>query len=116
MKVDTSTFTASHGSVLKIETLTLNINPIAVSNFQMVDEGFQFICRMGGLPVTIFASYESVITMFCPDTDLKQDFSIDASLLSVIGIASLENEPQAPIKDKIVPKITRDRSHLQVIK
>lgn len=56
------------GALLKSKTLTLNTHPEAIGSFSQNEEGFSMSVRFSGQICHIFIPWESVVSVFCPDT------------------------------------------------
>lgn len=95
------------GKTITTDTIALNTNPMAVSNFMTMEDGFSFSCRMSGTVTMVFVPYEAVFALSCPDTGIEQNFYVEVSVEEVAK--------QTGITQKQIPTSERKRGHLKLV-
>ena len=96
----------THTDGKEYTTLTCNIHLDAVSNFTMGKTGLNFMCRMDGKAVDIYAPYDSIIAVFCPNSPL---------LHFNLPLAIDKTSSKAVYEEKSKP-LAKSKAHLTIIK
>ncbi len=96
------------GEELELTMIRLNTNPQAVNNFTIMETGISFQCRLSGVVTNVFAPYDAIIHLYCPDSGFAQAFGLDLELLN----QTPEKTPVVVTEKQEPPK----RAHLSLVK
>lgn len=104
-------FSYGEGKTGKLTTLVLNTLPSAVKDFVMNEDGIFFSFRINGTVYHASIPYEAVLNMYCPDSELSQNFGLN---LELVGLGESVEPDKAKVQEEAPPP--KSRSHLQRIK
>lgn len=88
------------GEPVQLKLLRLNISSESTSGFAMLDEGLSFKCRFSGKAVDVFVSYDSVVRLECPNSELSYDFPFILAKAETLTDQVQEKAAQEPKKSR----------------
>ncbi len=102
--------------VLLLTTLTLNSHFEAINSLTLDENAFSFMVRLNGVVTAVYAPYDSVLMLHCPNTGLEQLFNIDVDNVTAGNTAQGSVTTVTKTEDTVMPKEPVKRGHLSVIK
>jgi stringent starvation protein B len=101
---------------LLLSTLTLNSHFEAINSMTLDENAFSFMCRLGGVVTSIYAPYDSILMLHCPNSGLEQLFNIDVDNVTIGLVAQGDVSIATNTGNKEAPQETVKRGHLSIVK
>lgn len=90
--------------------IVLNINPSAVQNLIIDDEGMAFSARFGGVPMSVKVPVVAILAIYAKENGQGMVFGSEA------GAPDPDDTPPPPKKEPVEEKTSASRPSLKVVK